>query len=47
LTGAEANGWVFGTLFPGGRTYFAVAIPRVGASYRVTVTSWDIGSRGN
>jgi hypothetical protein len=43
----EANGWVFGNLFPGGRTYFAVAIPRVGASYRVTVTSWDIRSRGN
>ncbi len=43
----EADGWVFGNLFAGGRTYFVIAIPRVGASYRVTVTSWDIGSRGN
>jgi len=43
----EANGWVFGNLFAGGRTYFVIAIPRVGASYRVTVTSWDIGSKGN
>jgi hypothetical protein len=43
----EATGWVFGNLFAGGRTYFVVAIPRTGASYRVTVTSWDITSRGH
>jgi hypothetical protein len=43
----ESTGWVFGNLFAGGRTYFVIAIPRVGASYRVTVTSWDIGARGN
>jgi hypothetical protein len=43
----EASGWVFGNVFPGGRTYFVIAIPRAGASYRTTVTSWDITSRGN
>jgi len=46
-TVGEASGWAFGNLFPGGRTYFVVSIPRVGASYRVTVTSWDLVSRGN
>ena len=46
-TVGEASGWVFGNLFPGGRTYFVVSIPRVGATYRVTVTSWDVVSRGN
>jgi hypothetical protein len=43
----HSDGWVFGNLFAGGRTYFAVAIPRVGARYRVMVTSWDFASRGN
>jgi hypothetical protein len=43
----ETSGWVFGNVFPGGRTYFAIAVPQAGASYRTTVTSWDITSRGN
>src|SRR5436190_18819830 len=34
----EAAGWVFGNVFSGGQTYFVIAIPRTGASYRVTVT---------
>src|SRR5947209_20182547 len=43
----EAAGWVFGNVFSGGQTYFVIAIPRTGASYRVTVTSYDIAARGH
>ena len=43
----EAAGWVFGNVFSGGQTYFVIAIPRTGASYRVTVTSYDIATRGH
>ena len=46
-TVGEAAGWVFGNVFSGGRTYFVIAIPRTGASYRVTVTSYDIAARGH
>jgi hypothetical protein len=46
-TVGEADGWVFGNVFSGGQTYFVVAIPRTGASYRVTVTSYDIAARGH
>ena len=31
--------------FSGGQTYFVIAIPRTGARYRVTVTSYDIAAR--
>src|SRR5438132_8316438 len=43
----EAAGWVFGNVFSGGQTYFVIAIPRTGASYRVTITSYDIATRGH
>jgi len=44
-TVGEAAGWVFGNVFSGGQTYFVIAVPRTGARYRVTVTSYDIAAR--
>ena len=42
----EALGWVFGDLTPGGRGYFVVPVPRVGATYRVSVLSFDVSGGG-
>jgi hypothetical protein len=38
---AEARGWAYGGLSPGGRTFFVVPVPRYGADDRVTVESFD------
>jgi hypothetical protein len=38
---ATADGWMYGAVAPGGRTYFVVRIPRRGAAYRVTVLSFS------
>ena len=43
----HASGWVFGDVTPGGRGYFLVPISAVGASYRVTVLSFDVVSGGS
>jgi hypothetical protein len=37
----ETFGWVMGDLAPGGRGYFVVRVPVTGATYRVTVESYD------
>ncbi len=42
----EASGWVVGNIRPGGRGYFAVAVKRLGASYRVSVVSFDVVPQG-
>jgi hypothetical protein len=42
----EALGWVFGDLTPGGRGYFVVPVHRVGATFRVSVLSFDVSGGG-
>ncbi len=42
----EASGWVVGNIRPGGRGYFAVAVKPLGASYRVSVVSFDVVPQG-
>ena len=37
----EAFGWVAGDVAAGGRGYFVVRVGAVGATYRVTVESYD------
>ena len=46
ITVEEASGWVVGNIRPGGRGYFAVAVKRLGASYRVSVVSFDVVPQG-
>ena len=36
----EGLGWVYGNVTAGGRAYFAVSVPRRGATYRVTVLTF-------
>ena len=43
---AEAFGWVFGDLTPGGREYFVVPAQRVRAAHRVSVRSFDVSGGG-
>jgi hypothetical protein len=43
---AAASGWMIGDLASHGRGYFMVPVPTAGATYRVTVTSFDVISGG-
>lgn len=43
---AEASGWAFGDALSGGRTHFAIALPALGSTYRVTISSFDLLARG-
>ena len=42
---AEASGWAFGDVLGGGRTYFIIALPAPGSTYRVTISSFDLLAR--
>ena len=44
---SHASGRVFGDVTPGGRGYFLVPVSAVGASYRVTVVSFDVVAGGS
>jgi hypothetical protein len=43
---AETSGWMFGDLASTSRGYFVLRVPRAGATYRVSVTSFDVISGG-